>query len=105
MPVASCKGGVKFKVHVADKTHPITQGLKDYDLFDETYCGRTFRPDIHVLLTTDELSSDKPISWVKTFKKSRVFYIQSGHDENAYRNRNYRTLVIRAIRWTADQLP
>ena len=95
-------GGRKFRVHVEDKKHPITKDLEDYDFQDETYCRRTFRPDIHVLLTTDEPTSDKPLAWVKTFRKARVCYLQSGHAENAYRNSNYRTLVSRAIRWVAQ---
>jgi type 1 glutamine amidotransferase len=99
------KGGVHFKVHVADPKHPITQGLEDYDLVDETYCRTSVDPGVHALLTTDEPSSDKTLSWVHTFGKSRVFYLQSGHDQSAYQNPNYRTLVVRAIRWTAGKSP
>ncbi len=107
VPMASSgfKGGVHFKVHVADPHHPITQGLEDYDLVDETYCRTSVDPGVHVLLTTDEPSSDRTLSWVKTFGKSRVFYLQSGHDQSAYQNPNYRTLVVRAIRWTAGKSP
>ena len=98
------KGGVKFNIHVADPNHPITRGLHDYDALDETYCRRTFSHENHLLLTTDEPSSDKPIGWVRTFRKSRVFYIQSGHDEQMYQNPTYREIVVRAIRWSAGQL-
>ncbi len=98
------KSNVKFKIHVADRNHPITRGLKDYDFVDETYCRTSIDPDVHVLLTTDEPSSDKVIGWVKTYRNSNVCYLQSGHDKTVYRNPNYRTLVVRAIRWTAGQL-
>jgi len=102
MAASGWRGGVKFKVHVADPNHPITRGLTDYDFVDETYCRTSVDPGVHALLTTDEPSSDKTIGWVKTYRNSRVFYIQSGHDQSAYRNPNYRTLVVRAIRWTAS---
>ena len=59
---------------------------------------------MHALFTTDEPSSDKTIGWVKTYANAKVFYIQSGHDQTAYQNPNYRTMVVRAIRWTAGEL-
>lgn len=99
------RGVVKFRIQVADSNHPITRGLRDYDFDDETYCHRMFSPENHILLTTDEPSSDQPLCWVRTFHdKARVFYIQSGHDERAYQNLNYRTIVTRAIQWTAGRL-
>lgn len=97
------KHGVTFRVRIADPNHPITQGLADYDMVDETYCRTSVHPEVHPLLTTDEPSSDKTIGWVKTYAKSRVCYLQSGHDATAYRNPNYRTLVVRAIRWSAGR--
>jgi uncharacterized protein len=100
MPASGWKNGVKFKIHVADPNHPITRGLTDYDFVDETYCRTSIDPGVHVLLTTDEPSSDRIVGWTKTYGRSRVCYLQSGHDTSAYHNPNYRTLVIRAIRWT-----
>jgi uncharacterized protein len=101
MPASGYRVGVKFKVHVADPNHPITRGLADYDLADETYCRTIIDPGVHVLLTTDEPTSDKILGWTKMYRKSKVCYLQSGHDASAYRNPNYRTLVIQAIHWTA----
>jgi hypothetical protein len=98
------RGLVPFKVHVADTAHPITRGLADYDCRDETYCRRSFDPGVHPLLTTTEPSSDKLIGWTKTSRKAWVVYIQSGHDETTYHNPTYRTLVVRAIRWTGGRL-
>lgn len=99
------KGGVKVKVHVQDPNHPITQGLSDFEITDETYCRTSVDPSVHALLTTEEPSSDKIIGWVKTYRKANVCYLQSGHDPTAYVNENYRTLVSRAVRWTAGRLP
>lgn len=98
------RGHVKFKVHIADPKHPITRGLADYECMDETYCRRSFHPDTHPLLTTDDPSSDKLLGWTKASRKTRVVYLQSGHDEKTYHNPSYRTLVVRAIRWTGGRL-
>lgn len=102
--VSGFKGGVNFKVHVADPNHPITRGLADYDITDETYCKTTVDPNNHVLLTTDEPSSDKVVGWAKTYANAKVCYIQSGHDHVAYQNPTYRTIVVRSVRWAAGQL-
>jgi uncharacterized protein len=97
------KGGVKFRVHIVDPSHPIIRSLTDYDLVDETYCRTSIDPSVHVLLTTDEPSSDKILGWTKTYRKSKVCNLQSGHDQTAYHNANYRAIVARAIRWTVAE--
>jgi hypothetical protein len=102
-PASGAAGGKKFQIHVADADHAITKGLADYDMADETYIRQDFDPGVHVLLTTDEPSSDKIIAFTKTCRKSNVFYLQSGHDAAAYNNPNFRTVVARAIRWVAKR--
>jgi type 1 glutamine amidotransferase len=94
---------MKFTVHIADSDHPVTEGLKDFTLHDETYNLFDVAPDNHVLLTTDEPTSNKVIGWARTYEKSRVVYLQSGHDHFAYENPNYQTLLKQAIRWVANR--
>ena len=105
MQRSSAKAGVTFKIHVADPNHPITKGIADYEMVDETYGRTSVDPSVRALLTTEEPSSDKTIGWVKTYRKSNVCYLQSGHDPKAYSNPNYRTMVARAVRWVAGKLP
>jgi type 1 glutamine amidotransferase len=98
------KHDVKFALQVKDKEHPITRGLSDFTVHDETYKYSEFEPDNHVLLTTDEPSSDEPICWVRTYGKANVCYIQAGHGVSIYADKNYRRLVAQAIRWSARRL-
>jgi type 1 glutamine amidotransferase len=95
---------IDMKVHVADRDHPITQGLSDFTIHDEGYKNCWFAGDNHVLLTTDHPASDTTIGWVRQYGKSRVCTIQLGHDSKAYENANYRQLIDRAILWTAGKL-
>jgi type 1 glutamine amidotransferase len=95
---------VDMRVHVADRNHPITQGMRDFAIHDETYKNCWFDKDNHVLLTTDHPTSDPTIGWVRQYGKSRVCTIQLGHDSKAYENANYRRLINRAILWTAGKL-
>jgi len=95
------KHDVTFTVKIADPPHPVTRGLKDFDIRDETYKGFDVANDVKPLLTTDEPLSNSVIGWAKENGKSRWVYLQLGHDHFAYENPNYRKLVHQAIRWTA----
>ncbi|MCK5564324.1 MAG: ThuA domain-containing protein [Planctomycetes bacterium] len=96
------KDGIDMKVRVSAKQHPVTRGLKDFVIHDESYKGCYFADDNTVLLTTDEGTSDKTIGWVRKYGRSRVCFIQSGHGPSAYENESYRKLVSQAIRWSAE---
>jgi type 1 glutamine amidotransferase len=102
-PVSIWKHDVDFKVHVADPKHPVTRGVKDFLIHDETYGLFDMAPDSHALLTTDESTSAKNIAWARTYGPARVVYLQLGHDHVAYENPNLRHLVRQAIRWTAKK--
>lgn len=97
------KHGMHFNIHVADPQHPVTQGIKDYSIHDETYNLFDVAKDCHVLLTTDEPESNKVIGWAKTYGAARVVYLQSGHDHFAYENPKYQQILRQAIRWTAQR--
>lgn len=95
--------GLHFKIHVADPSHPVTHGVNDYEIHDETYNLFDVAKDVHPLLTTDEPQSNKVIGWAKTYGRARVVYLQSGHDHFAYENPNFRQILGQAIRWTANR--
>jgi len=103
--LSGAKDGVAFKVHVADPKHPLTKGLADFSITDETYQGHGLAPKVHVLLTTDEPTNGKAVAWVHTYRKSPVCYFQLGHDDKAYPNRGFTAVLGQAIRWTAGRLP
>ena len=97
------KHDMNFKVHVADPDHPVTKGVKDYELHDETYKWFDVFEDCHPLLTTDEPESNKVIGWAKTYDGTRVVYLQSGHDHFAYENPNFQQILKQAIQWTSKK--
>lgn len=102
-PGSTYKHGVRFNVHVANADHPVTRGLKDFEIHDETYGNFDVGADVTPLLTTEEPTSGKTIAWARTEGKARVVYIQLGHDHFAYENPNFKQLVAQAIRWTAGK--
>ncbi len=90
-------------IHVADPDHPITKGLKDFPIHDETYKGFWTDPKARVLLTTNHPKNNREIAWVTQYGNSRVFYLMLGHDSKAYANPHFRELVHRGIRWAAGK--
>lgn len=83
--------------------HPITKGLGTFRLFDETYKDLWISPKVKVLLRSDNPTSDGPVAWLSPYAKSRVVYIQLGHDRNANLHPMYQQLVRNAIRWAAGK--
>jgi type 1 glutamine amidotransferase len=81
--------------------HPISKGLAQMRLFDETYKLVWHAPDVTVLLTSDHATSDPDIAWVSPYPKSRVVYIQPGHGRETCEMPWYRQLVQRAVLWSA----
>lgn len=83
--------------------HPITKGLPQMRIFDETYKNVWHRPDVQVLLTAEHPTSDVDVAWVSPYAKSRVVYIQPGHGRESHELPWFRQLVRRAILWSAGR--
>ncbi|MCS7091289.1 MAG: ThuA domain-containing protein [Verrucomicrobiota bacterium] len=101
LPASRYRHDVRFRIRIADPEHPVTRGLTDYEILDETYQDYWVAPDVKPLLLTDEPSSTPIVGWAKTNQLSRWVYIQGGHDRNAWEHPIYRKLVEQAIRWVA----
>jgi len=100
---ASGTGWGDIKMHIADPNHPITKGMEDFVIADETYNKQTFVEGIHVLVTTEDRRSDKNVAWAHKYSGARVFGCQSGHDVKAWANPAFRRLMANGIRWVANR--
>jgi type 1 glutamine amidotransferase len=94
--------GQVIPVRIADTASPITAGLKEFTIHDETYNHFLVDAHVHPLLTTDHPMSGKVLAWTHRAGNSPVVYIQLGHDAQAYRHPSYRRLVANAIRWAGS---
>ena len=83
--------------------HPILTGINRMHLWDETYKGMWISPQVNVILRTNNPTSDGPLAWVSPYQKSRVVYIELGHDHLAHRHPAYQKLVRNAIRWSGGR--
>ena len=94
----------KLHINVLDPQHPITKGMKSWDMADETYTMADAGQGSEILLTTDHPKSMKTIGWTRQYKKSRVFCLESGHDNQPWADPNYRQVVRRGLLWCARKL-
>ena len=86
-------------VHVADTTHPITAGMTDWEMGDETYTMESAGDDSDILLTVAHPNSMEVLAWAREYGKSRIFCLQSGHDDVTFSNPNFREVLKRGIQW------
>lgn len=89
-----------MRIRIADPSHPITEGMEDFNIHDECYRGYYVRPDTHILLTTEHPKNNHEVAWTNRYGNSAIVYLELGHDSSAYKNPNFRTLIERSIRWT-----
>lgn len=90
---------LNFTVRISDVQHPVTKGLDDFLINDETYKGYYVEDGVTPLLTTDEKSSNPVIGWTKSYGKAKVVVLQSGHDVPTFQNPNFRKLLRQSIIW------
>ena len=94
---------VTFTVKITGIKHPVTKGIKDFEILDEVYGNTEVLPGVITLLTTDHPQSSKIIGWTHTKENSRIVYIQPGHDKNGWFNPNYQKLVKQAIAYVSEK--
>jgi uncharacterized protein len=94
---------VTFTVKITDKKHPVTKGIKDFDILDEVYGNTEVLPEVTTLLSTNHPESSSVIGWTHKKENSRIVYIQPGHDKNGWFNPNYQKLVKQAIAYVSEK--
>jgi len=102
-PPSDYKHDIVMKITVADKDHPITKGLDDFEIIDEGYKDVYVQPGVHVLLTTDNPLATKQVGWVHRYDKSPVFTLMLGHDKKAFANESLRKLLSQGMDWMVGQ--
>lgn len=90
-----------MEVEIADPEHPITKGLENFPINDETYDHFDVLPGVTELLRVKHPKSAPVVAWAHTYGKANIAYIQLGHGPSAFSNENFRKVVRNAILWAA----
>ena len=93
---------VTIPVKIENKRHPVTKGLKDFEIFDEVYGKFSTQPGIKPLLSTTHPGSSRYIAWINPYGRTDVLFIQLGHGPEAFANPNFRKLLQQGISWSVQ---
>ena len=97
-------GGGKFTVYIYDREHPITKGLPDFEIQDETYSHNYHRnAQMRSLVRMNRGNERQSMGWVSSYGKGRVFYTANGHGREAWVNPHFQRLVVRGAYWAAGR--
>jgi type 1 glutamine amidotransferase len=100
-----------YRVEITDlgRTHPITQGLDDFDLETEQYW--VLHDDlIDVLATTTHPTQPwhpwhrpvtSPVVWTRLWGAGRIVVATPGHSVDVLQNPNVKTIVERGMLWAS----
>ena len=96
-----------FTVEIADRAHPVTQGLNDFETNDELYTCLVGDAPIHLLAHAKSKVDGKhhPMAFVRDYGKGRVFLTTLGHDVQAFTNSSVPDLMRRGCAWAAGLTP
>jgi len=96
--------GQSIRVEVARPGHPLTKGLRPWDMTDETYTMADAGAGSEILLTAEHPKSMRTIGWTRSYRRSRVFCLQSGHDRLAWRHPSFQKVLHRGLLWCAGRI-
>jgi hypothetical protein len=93
-----------FTIRVENKHHPITEGVEDYEIFDEHHMSKYFLDQEHLLLRS--LAQDNKqaaAGWWNEIGKGRICYLSPGHTTEALNHPMTQRLIRNAARWLCRQ--
>jgi len=92
-----------FQVEITDVDHPITRGMKSFEVTDELYTCLAGDKPIELLATARSKvdGKDYPMAFVLQYGKGRVFHCVLGHDVKAFSSPGVGELFRRGCGWTA----
>ena len=90
-----------YQVSIVDPDHPITNDMMEFFVTDEMYLT-DYDPRVNVLAWSLWKGERVPVVWTKPWGDGRVFYLALGHDVDACRDENFKTLLSRGSLWAAQ---
>ncbi|WP_314147220.1 ThuA domain-containing protein [uncultured Leifsonia sp.] len=102
---------IPYTVHITEygRTHPITQGIEDFDLVTEQYWVLSDEYNDVLATTTQEVRPwdawNRPVTapaiWTRQWGKGRIFVSAPGHRLEIVASEPVRTIIERGMLWAA----
>ena len=94
-----------LRVKVAQPEHPITAGMKDFEIVDEQFLFQNLATDNDVVLEAEHEGGMQPLAWTRKWGQGKVFHLALGHDSRSARNPAFKRLVVNGLNWLTDDPP
>jgi type 1 glutamine amidotransferase/cytochrome c2 len=93
----------RYTVDITPEHHPITTGLKSFEVADELYYNQAGSEPIMPLITakSKDTKRDEPLAFAYQYDEARVFQTLLGHSEQTYDSYEPREMLRRAVAWVA----
>lgn len=88
-----------FTAQIVNPTHPVMQGISEFETWDETYVHQKINPDMTVLMVRVEGDTREPYTWVRDQGEGRVFYTAYGHNDSTWTKGEFLELVTNGVLW------
>ncbi len=89
-----------FTVRVENKSHPITAGVEDFDIYDEHHMSKYALDQEHLLLRSVARDNQQAAAgWWNEIGKGRFCYLSPGHTPEALNHPMVQLLIRNAVRW------
>ncbi|MDR6973098.1 ThuA domain-containing protein [Leifsonia shinshuensis] len=102
---------IPYTVHITElgRTHPITQGIDDFDLVTEQYWVLSDEYNDVLATTTQEVRPwdawNRPVTspaiWTRQWGKGRIFVSAPGHRLEIVESQPVRTIIERGLLWAS----
>jgi len=91
-------------LYFQDYAHPITEGVSNFDLTDESFYKLQLMPEAKVLATTFHTAKEiVPQMWTYEQGRGRAFVSLQGHYYTNFSQPHYRGLLLRGIAWAGKR--
>ncbi|MFC2123292.1 DUF6807 family protein [Bacteroidota bacterium] len=96
------------KIISLNQDHPVTQGINEFFIMDEIWENSDIHSSAQALtsiIATDEEDNhliEGPSVFINQVGKGQSFYTILGHDERAFFNTGFQTLIKRGTEWAAS---
>jgi type 1 glutamine amidotransferase len=104
-------GTFPLTISITDADHPVTRGLKEFEIRDEEYTHRFPEGVERRVLArfkerpanTVEKNANNDVIWTINAGKGRVVYNALGHDEESWKNPSWLKLTAQSVFWAAGR--
>lgn len=87
----------------ANKNDKITNGIKNFIIFDEPYQFEfTSHTPRNVFLEYEMDGQKYPAGWTADFCLGKIVYLMPGHTAESFKNENYRKLILNSYKWLCE---